>query len=159
MRSSSGNVTAAPLVATHSNAHALCQASRNLTDTQLRAIGDSGGVVGVNFAVTFLREDGFQVSFSAGRLLTPFDGEHHPAMTVAAIATPYSESVRLGVAVDAVRVDLLRAEAAAVVLDHHCGRPCAAGQQHGHVPRLCVLDHVRERLLHDPVGGHIDARR
>src|SRR5256886_8818496 len=48
----------APLVATHSNAHALCPASRNLTDLQLDAIRDSGGVVGVNFAVTFLREDG-----------------------------------------------------------------------------------------------------
>jgi membrane dipeptidase len=48
----------APLVATHSNAHALCEASRNLTDEQLAAIRDSGGVVGVNFAVTFLRADG-----------------------------------------------------------------------------------------------------
>ena len=48
----------APLVATHSNAHALCAASRNLTDAQLDAIRDSNGVVGVNFAVTFLREDG-----------------------------------------------------------------------------------------------------
>jgi len=51
----------APLVATHSNAHALCPASRNLTDSQLRAIADSGGVVGINFAVTFMREDGLQV--------------------------------------------------------------------------------------------------
>jgi membrane dipeptidase len=51
----------APLVATHSNVHALCAASRNLTDEQLDAIRDSGGVVGVNFAVTFLREDGMQV--------------------------------------------------------------------------------------------------
>jgi len=48
----------APLVATHSNAHALCQASRNLTDRQLEAIRDSEGMVGVNFAVGFLREDG-----------------------------------------------------------------------------------------------------
>ncbi|HUJ55916.1 MAG TPA: dipeptidase [Gaiellaceae bacterium] len=48
----------APLVATHSNAHALCPSSRNLTDEQLDAIGASGGVVGVNFAVSFLREDG-----------------------------------------------------------------------------------------------------
>jgi membrane dipeptidase len=48
----------APLVATHSNAHALCAASRNLTDAQLDAIRDSNGVVGVNFAVMFLREDG-----------------------------------------------------------------------------------------------------
>jgi membrane dipeptidase len=51
----------APLVATHSNAHALCESSRNLTDEQLVAIHDSGGVVGVNFAITFLREDGQEV--------------------------------------------------------------------------------------------------
>ena len=48
----------APLVATHSNAHALCPSSRNLTDRQLDAIRDSDGMVGVNFAVAFLREDG-----------------------------------------------------------------------------------------------------
>jgi membrane dipeptidase len=51
-------LTEAPLVATHSNAHALCPASRNLTDRQLDAIRDSDGMVGVNFAVGFLREDG-----------------------------------------------------------------------------------------------------
>ena len=50
--------TTAPLVATHSNAHALCQATRNLTDKQLDAIRESDGMVGVNFAVSFLREDG-----------------------------------------------------------------------------------------------------
>ena len=52
------SISDAPLVATHSNAHALCAASRNLLDTQLDAIGKSNGIVGVNFAVTFLREDG-----------------------------------------------------------------------------------------------------
>ncbi len=53
-----GEISEAPLVATHSNAHALCPASRNLTDRQLDAIRDSDGMVGVNFAVAFLREDG-----------------------------------------------------------------------------------------------------
>ncbi len=48
----------APLVATHSNAHAICPHSRNLTDDQLTAIRASDGMVGVNFAVAFLREDG-----------------------------------------------------------------------------------------------------
>ena len=48
----------APLVATHSNAHALTPHSRNLTDRQLAAIGESGGLVGVNFATSFLRPDG-----------------------------------------------------------------------------------------------------
>jgi membrane dipeptidase len=48
----------APLVASHSNAHALCESPRNLTDDQLRAIGESGGLVGINFCVAFVREDG-----------------------------------------------------------------------------------------------------
>ncbi|MBA2402083.1 MAG: membrane dipeptidase [Bradyrhizobium sp.] len=48
----------APLVATHSNAHALCPSPRNLTDRQLAAIRDSAGMVGLNFATCFLRPDG-----------------------------------------------------------------------------------------------------
>ena len=51
-------VDGAPLVASHSGAHALSPASRNLTDAQLDAIGASGGLVGIVFAVSFLREDG-----------------------------------------------------------------------------------------------------
>jgi membrane dipeptidase len=51
-------LSTAPLVATHSNAHALCPSARNLTDRQLDAVRDSGGLVGVNFHTGFLREDG-----------------------------------------------------------------------------------------------------
>jgi membrane dipeptidase len=51
-------ITSAPLVATHSGAHALCASARNLTDKQLDAIRASNGVVGVNFHVGFLRADG-----------------------------------------------------------------------------------------------------
>jgi membrane dipeptidase len=46
-----------PLVASHSGAHALCAASRNLTDAQLDAIKDSAGLVGIVFATVFLRPD------------------------------------------------------------------------------------------------------
>lgn len=51
-------ITGRPLVASHSNAYALCAATRNLTDRQLDAVRGSGGMVGVNFAVAYLREDG-----------------------------------------------------------------------------------------------------
>lgn len=51
-------LSTAPLVATHSNVHALTQAPRNLTADQLRAIRDSDGMVGLNFATGFLRADG-----------------------------------------------------------------------------------------------------
>jgi membrane dipeptidase len=51
-------ISQAPLVATHSGAHALCPSPRNLTDAQLKAIAESGGIVGVNFARAFLRADG-----------------------------------------------------------------------------------------------------
>jgi len=45
-------------VATHSNAHALSQSPRNLTDKQLDAIRESRGVAALNFHVGFLRDDG-----------------------------------------------------------------------------------------------------
>ena len=47
-----------PLIASHSNAFTLSKSPRNLTDKQLDAIKDSQGLVGLNFATNFLREDG-----------------------------------------------------------------------------------------------------
>jgi membrane dipeptidase len=46
-----------PVVASHSGVHALCPTSRNLLDSQLDAIAASGGLVGIVFAVPFLRAD------------------------------------------------------------------------------------------------------
>lgn len=51
-------LTTGPLVASHSNAHAISPSSRNLTDRQLDQIRERGGIVGVNFATSFLRTDG-----------------------------------------------------------------------------------------------------
>jgi membrane dipeptidase len=47
-----------PLVASHSNARALCDHPRNLTDDQLRIIRRTDGVVGINFYVAFLQRNG-----------------------------------------------------------------------------------------------------
>ena len=46
-----------PLVTSHTAAHSLCPATRNLTDAQLDAVGSSGGLVGIVFATPFLRPD------------------------------------------------------------------------------------------------------
>ncbi|MEM7535692.1 MAG: dipeptidase [Chloroflexota bacterium] len=43
-----------PILATHSNANTLCEHPRNLTDEQMTAIADKGGVVGVTFVNFFL---------------------------------------------------------------------------------------------------------
>lgn len=43
-----------PTVASHSNARAVCNVPRNLTDAQIKAIADCGGVIGVNFCKDFL---------------------------------------------------------------------------------------------------------
>lgn len=49
-----------PLVATHSNAYELAKNARNLTDDQLKAIGETGGMVGLNFATVFLSDVGWR---------------------------------------------------------------------------------------------------
>lgn len=48
----------APLVVSHGNVHAICPCSRNLTDGQIDAIAKSGGIIGINFSIHFLRKDG-----------------------------------------------------------------------------------------------------
>ena len=51
-------ISSHPLVATHSNVHAISPHARNLVDWQLAAIAESKGIVGLNFATGFLRPDG-----------------------------------------------------------------------------------------------------
>ncbi|RLT39481.1 MAG: membrane dipeptidase, partial [Chloroflexi bacterium] len=46
-----------PIIASHSNAFALCDHPRNLTDAQLMAIAVKGGVIGVTFVNSFLRRE------------------------------------------------------------------------------------------------------
>ncbi|MFD1512263.1 dipeptidase [Halomarina rubra] len=53
--------TRAPLVVSHAAVHDICPSTRNLTDEQLDAIGESDGVVGISLAVENLRADGDRV--------------------------------------------------------------------------------------------------
>lgn len=53
-----------PFVASHSCARALCDHRRNLTDDQLKVLGKQGGLVGVNFAADFLKENSTQTTIA-----------------------------------------------------------------------------------------------
>lgn len=74
--------SSAPVIASHSSARALTAAPRNLTDDQLRAIRDCGGVVMVNFFSAFVDEQWRQ----AWNALKP---ERERAQRVAAV--PFRE--------------------------------------------------------------------
>lgn len=54
-----------PVVASHSNARALCPHPRNLTDDQFRAIRDSGGIVGLNLYRDFVGPQGTMEELTA----------------------------------------------------------------------------------------------
>ncbi len=50
-------VSSKPIIATHSNAKALCPHPRNLTDEQIKALNENDGLIGITFAGQFLEED------------------------------------------------------------------------------------------------------
>jgi membrane dipeptidase len=50
-------VTAAPVIASHSSCRAIDQHPRNMTDDMLRAVAKNGGVVQINYEISFLSEE------------------------------------------------------------------------------------------------------
>ncbi|MBR2917078.1 MAG: dipeptidase [Clostridia bacterium] len=47
-----------PFVASHSNVKSICNHPRNLTDAQIKAVIENGGVIGINFYPMFLEDSG-----------------------------------------------------------------------------------------------------
>jgi membrane dipeptidase len=49
-------LTKAPILATHSNCKALCSHHRNLTDDQIKALAENGGVMNLSFCGGFIKD-------------------------------------------------------------------------------------------------------
>lgn len=72
-----------PIIATHSNAKAVCFCERNLTDQQLRAIAHKGGLIGMNACADFIsakkeEQDAFHLAKHA-RYIADLIGVEHVA--------------------------------------------------------------------------------
>ena len=59
--------TSMPVIASHSSAWEICQNPRNMRDDQIRAVADNGGVVCVNYEVTFVSNAYNQATVQLGR--------------------------------------------------------------------------------------------
>ena len=64
-----------PIVASHSNARAVCPHRRNLTDDQFRAIRDSGGVAGLNLYLHFVGQPTMDALVAHVEHFLALDGE------------------------------------------------------------------------------------
>ena len=64
-------VTSAPIIGSHNACRALCEHPRNLTDDQIRAVADNGGVIGVTYVPSFVDADPDRQTLD--RLLDHFD--------------------------------------------------------------------------------------
>ena len=50
-------LTKAPVIASHSSCRALCDHPRNMSDDMLRALAKNGGVIQINYEITFLSQE------------------------------------------------------------------------------------------------------
>lgn len=64
-----------PVVASHSNAQAVVNVSRNLSDGLIKKIADCGGTIGVNFCNDFLGAPAFECAFKHVRHIIDVGGE------------------------------------------------------------------------------------
>ena len=118
------HTTSRPVLVSHSSAYALCPVPRNLKDDQIRAVGQNGGVIMVNFYSGFLDS-------TYGRKLQAFLTRHKPELDsmAAAKAPGYAVNEFLSKKYPE-EADSLRAPLS-LLIDHI-----------DHIVRMAGIDHV-----------------
>jgi membrane dipeptidase len=118
-----------PFVASHSCAKALCNHRRNLSDEQLKVLGEKCGLVGVNFCANFLRE--------GSQYATVEEIVQH---TVHMVNKAGLESVGLGSDFDGIETDL--------EMEDYCGYPSLVDALSKHfnneaIEKICYKNALR----------------
>jgi membrane dipeptidase len=66
-------VTTVPVIASHSSCRAIANHSRNMTDDMMRALAKNGGVIMINYEVSFLSEENRVAGEKSGGVVTALD--------------------------------------------------------------------------------------
>jgi membrane dipeptidase len=67
------DVTRVPVIASHSSCRAIANHPRNMTDDMMRALAKNGGVIMINYEVSFLSEENRLASEKAGGVVAALD--------------------------------------------------------------------------------------
>jgi membrane dipeptidase len=67
------DVTTVPVIASHSSCRAIANHPRNMTDDMMRALAKNGGVIMINYEVSFLSEENRLASDKAGGVVAALD--------------------------------------------------------------------------------------
>jgi membrane dipeptidase len=66
-------LTTVPVIASHSSCRAIANHPRNMTDDMMRALGRNGGVIMINYEVSFLSEENRAASEKSGGVVAALD--------------------------------------------------------------------------------------
>jgi membrane dipeptidase len=116
--------TTKPVIASHSNAYAICPVTRNLKDDQIKAVGKNGGVINLNFFSGFV-DSNFSKKNNAFR-------KNHKVELDSLLATGIQQEYAQGILADKYKAASDAIKPDIELLMHHFD----------HIVKLIGIDHV-----------------
>ena len=116
--------TTKPVIASHSNAYAICPVTRNLKDDQIKAVGKNGGVINLNFFSGFV-DSNFSKKNNAFR-------KNHKVELDSLLATGIQQEYAQGILADKYKKESDAIKPDIELLMHHFD----------HIVKLIGIDHV-----------------